>query len=99
MRIPSPFWGELNRMKATLHGVIEAMKVDRFQRVGGIHNRGRDRRLPMIRIIGEGGLVNEDDQPGRVMYRPDSIDGWDHVQYLGEHMVCGKFGYINGDLC
>ena len=61
LRIPSPFWGELNRMKATLHGVIEATKVDRFGRVGGVHNRGRDRRLPMIRVIGEGGLVYEDD--------------------------------------
>lgn len=36
-----------------------------------------------------GGSVFEDAQCHRLVYEEDKIDGWHHVQYLGEHMVCG----------
>jgi hypothetical protein len=86
-------------MKGALHRMIDATKVDPFRRVGGIHHRGRDQRLPMINVIGGDGLAYEDDQPGHLVYQRDLITGLDNVQYLGEHIVCGGFSYLNGNLC
>ncbi|PMD47662.1 hypothetical protein L207DRAFT_415975, partial [Hyaloscypha variabilis F] len=87
--IPSPFWGDLNRMKASIYGQIEATRFDRFGRMRGIYSTGRDRRLPIIRVVGESWLIDQGDQDGNgnLVYQPDSIVGWEHVQYLGEHIV------------
>ena len=63
------------------------MRFDRFQRGGSIYDRGGDRRLNMINLIRADGSVFEDAQSCRLVNEPEEIDGWDHVQYLGEHMV------------
>ena len=81
MTIPSPFWGHLNRMAGSFRGLPEAMRFDRFQRSGKIHDRDRDRRLPIMTVIRADALVFEDEQ------EHEKIDGWKHDQYLGEHMV------------
>ena len=83
LRIPSPFWGSLNRIGGSFRGLPEAMRFDRFQRGRSIYDRGEDRRLNMIDFIRADGSVFEDAQS----HEPEEIDGWDHVQYLGEHMV------------
>jgi hypothetical protein len=89
MRIPSPFWGRLNRIGGSFRGLPEATRFDRFQRGGNIYDRDGDRRLPMTRLVQADGSVFEDAQSRRLVYEDDKIDGWDHVQYLGEHMVRG----------
>jgi len=83
MRIPSPFWGCLNRMEGSFRGLPEVMRFDRFQRGGNIHDRDGDRRLPMMTVIRTDAPVFEDVQ------EDEKIDEWEHVQYLGEHMVRG----------
>jgi hypothetical protein len=73
-------------MKANFLGIIEATKIDRFQRGGSFRNGGGDRRLPVIRLIGNGRF--QDEHHPNLMSQPESIVGWEHVQYLGEHLVC-----------
>jgi hypothetical protein len=81
MTIPSPFWGKLNRMGGSFRGLPEAMRFDRFQRSGNICGRDKDRRLPIMTVI-------RTDAPGfEDVQENEKIDGWEHVQYLGEHMV------------
>lgn len=84
--IPSPFWGDLNRMKAGPYGTIEATRIQGFRSRTGIFDPDRDRRLPITRVIGDSGL---DDSPRKLVYESNELYGWDDVQYLGEHMVCG----------
>jgi hypothetical protein len=84
MRIPSPFWGKLNCMGRSFLGLPEAMRFGRFQRGESIHG---DRRLPTMRLIRDDGSVFEDVQSRCFTYGYEKIDGWDHVQHLGEHMV------------
>lgn len=52
-------------------------------------DRVEDRRLAMINLVRVNGSVLEDVQSRRLLYEDERIDGWDHVQYLGEHMVRG----------
>ena len=81
MSIPSPFWGSLNRMKGSFRGLPEAMKFDRSKRGGIFHDRDEDRCLPIMSVI-------RPDTPGfEYVQGNEKIDGWQHVQYLGEHMV------------
>jgi hypothetical protein len=35
--------------------------------------------------------LSEDTQSPRLVYEDEKLDGWDHLQYLGEHMVCGYY--------
>jgi hypothetical protein len=81
-------------MKASIYGQIEATRFDRFGRMRGIYSTGRDRRLPIIRVVGESWLIDQGDQDGNgnLVYQPDSIVGWEHVQYLGEHIVRSNQG-------
>jgi hypothetical protein len=81
MRIPSPFWGRLSTMVGNLRGSAEAMWFGNSKRGAEIYGPHGDRRLPMMRL-------SEDTQSRRLVYESEEIDGWDHVQYLGEHMVC-----------
>jgi hypothetical protein len=80
MRIPSPFWGRLNRMVGSFRGSAEALWFGSSQTGGNNYDPDGDRRLPMMK-------VSEDTQPSRIVYENEKIDGWDHIQYLGEHMV------------
>ncbi|KAF2812279.1 uncharacterized protein BDZ99DRAFT_518138 [Mytilinidion resinicola] len=80
MRIPSPFWGSVNRMGSSYRDSSDAMTFDRFQRGEVVHSRNGDRRLPMKQII-------EEIHSRRLVLADDRIDGWDHIQYLGEHMT------------
>ena len=80
MRIPSPFWGRVNRMVGSFRGSAEAMWFGNPPNRGSIYDPDADRRLPMIRL-------SEDTQSRRLVYEHEEIDGWDHLQYLGEHMV------------
>jgi hypothetical protein len=89
MRIPSPFWGKLNFLGESFRGSPDAMRFGRFQRGGNSHDRDGDRRLPMMSYVRAGGSVFTDVRNHRLVYESDRIDGWHHVQYLGEHMVCG----------
>jgi hypothetical protein len=89
MRIPSPFWGSLNRMRGSFRGLPEAMRFDYFQRCRSIYDRDGDRRLPMIGSTRADQSVFEYALSRGLIYENDKIDGWDHVQYLGEHMVRG----------
>lgn len=88
IRIPSPFWGSLNRIGGSFRGLPEAMKFDRFQRGGSNYDRGGDRRLNMINHIHERSIF-ENASSRRLVYEDEKIDGWDHVQHLGEHMIRG----------
>ena len=80
MRIPSPFWGRLSSVVGSLRGSAEALWFGSSQTGGNIYDPDGDRRLPMMRI-------SEDTQPRRLVYENEEMDGWDHIQYLGEHMV------------
>jgi TPP-dependent pyruvate/acetoin dehydrogenase alpha subunit len=40
-----------------------------------------------MKSIRVGGSVYEDDQTYRFVYEDENTDGWDHIQYLREHMV------------
>lgn len=73
-------------MGRSYRGLPEAMSFSRFQTgVRGRRIHG-DQRLPTMKLIGVDRSVFEDIQ-SRFAYGHDKIDGWDHVQYLGEHMV------------
>lgn len=76
-------------MGRSFRGLPEAVRFDRFRRGGSIYDRDGDRRLPMIKLIRADGSVFEDVQSRHLVYKYNSMDGWDHVQYLGEHMVRG----------
>ena len=80
MRIPSPFWGRLSRMVGSFRGSAEALWFGNSQTGGNIYHPDRDRRLPMMSL-------SSDTQPRRLVYEDEKMDGWDHIQYLGEHMV------------
>jgi hypothetical protein len=75
-------------VRSSFQGPPEAMRFGRFQSKGNVHNRDGDRRLPMMKPIREGESVSEDVQARRFVCEDERIDGWDHVQYLGERMVC-----------
>ena len=60
------------------------MRFERFQRGEMIEHRGGDRRLAMLDIIGVDKSVFGS---CRLAYEDERVSGWDHVQYLGEHMV------------
>jgi hypothetical protein len=83
-------------MGGSFRGLPDAMRFDRFQKGGSIHDLDGDRRLPMVKLIRADGSVFEDVQSRRLVY--DEIDGWDHVQYLGEHMVRGYPLHVNYDI-
>lgn len=87
IRIPSPFRESLSRKGKSSRGLPEATRFDRFQRGGGIHGRAGDRRMTMINLMRADGSVFEDVQSRRLVFANEQIDGWDHVQYLREHMV------------
>jgi len=80
MRIPSPFWGRLSCIVGSLRGSAEALWFGSSQIGRNIYNPDGDRRLPMMRL-------SEDNQSRRLIYEDEKLDGWDHIQYLGEHMV------------
>ena len=63
------------------------MTFGRFRRGPSIYDRGEDRRLTMINFMREHGSEFDDVQCRRLVYENEEIDGWDHVQHLGEHMV------------
>ena len=54
-----------------------------------MHYRGGDRRLTMANFIRADGSIFEDAQSRRLVWQDEEINGWDDVQYLGEHMVRG----------
>jgi hypothetical protein len=76
-------------MGGSFRGLPEAMRIGCFQRGGNFRDRDGDRRLPMMSFVRADGSVFEDAQSRSLVYASDEIDGWDHVQYLGEHMVRG----------
>ncbi len=43
--------------------------------------------MSMMNFMRADGSVFEDVQSRRLVFEKEEIDGWDHVQYLGEHMV------------
>jgi hypothetical protein len=67
-------------MVGSFGGSAEAAWFGSSQAEGNIYDPDGDRRLPMIRL-------SEDTQSSRVVYEDEKMDGWDHIQYLGEHMV------------
>lgn len=80
MRIPSPFWGRLSRMVGSFRGSAEALWLGSSQIGENVYDPNGDRRLPMMRLC-------EDTIFRPLVYENEKIDGWDHIQYLGEHMV------------
>jgi hypothetical protein len=83
MRIPSPFWGNLSHTKRSFRGAVDAMWFGSSVDGANIGSSDGDRRLPVLRL-------SEDTQSRGLAYQSKAIDGWDHLQYLGEHMV-GKY--------
>jgi hypothetical protein len=67
-------------MVGSFRGSAEALWFGSSQTGGNIFDPGGDRRLPMMRL-------SEDTEPRRLVYESEMLDGWDHIQYLGEHMV------------
>lgn len=65
------------------------MRFGHSQGGKGIHARGGDRRLSTIQLVRADGSVSEDVQTCHLVYEDEKMDGWDHVQYMGEHMVRG----------
>ncbi|PQE10655.1 heterokaryon incompatibility protein [Rutstroemia sp. NJR-2017a BBW] len=80
MRIPSPFWGRLSSMVGSFQGSAEALWLGSSPIGENIYNPSGDRRLPMMRL-------SEDTISRRLVYEAEGIDGWDHIQYLGENMI------------
>ncbi|KAF1996938.1 hypothetical protein P154DRAFT_607356 [Amniculicola lignicola CBS 123094] len=80
MRIPSPFWGSVNRMGSSYRGSSDVMTFNSFRRGETLHSYNADRRLPMMQIT-------EEIHSRRLVLDDERIDGWDHIQYLGEHMI------------
>jgi hypothetical protein len=80
MRIPSPFGGRSKLIVGPFRGSPEALWFGSSQRGGSVYNPDGDRRLPIIRL-------SKDTQPHNLVYDDEEADGWDHLQYLGEHMV------------
>jgi hypothetical protein len=89
MRIPSPFWRDLKRARSSFQGLPEAMRFGRFHTWGHFHDDDGDRRLPMLKYIRGGRSVSNNAQVRGFAHGDDRIDGWHHIQYLGEYMVCG----------
>lgn len=87
VRIPSPFWGNLNRTGGSFRGLPEAMRFDRSQRKRSMHSRGEDRRLPMALIRAADESLFGGNHSCHLVHAHDESDGWDHIQYLGEYMV------------
>lgn len=85
--IPSPFWGDIDRLKSNVYGMSDATRTQRFRfRSGpGMFDQYRDRRLPIIMAINGSGL---DGSSRRLEYESEKLQGWDDAQHLGEHMVC-----------
>ena len=52
-----------------------------------VSDQDGDRRLPILQSIRVGGTGHEHIPALRFVHENDKIDGWDHVQYLGEQMV------------
>ena len=52
-----------------------------------MHDRGGDRRLTMANFVRADGFVCEDAQSRRLVWEDEQINGWEDIQYLGEHMV------------
>ena len=86
MHIPSPFWEKMRLLDSSFRGLPSAM---RFHSQGGraFHEHHGDRRLPILQSIRVGGFGCEDISAPRLVYDEDKVDGWEHVQYLGERMV------------
>jgi len=80
-------------MEGSFRGLPAAM---RFHYQGGraFHEYDGDRRLPILQSIRAGRSGCEDISAPRLVYENDKTDGWDHVQYLGEHMV-SRYHLVN----
>ena len=97
MHIPSPFLERLMGMNGSSRGLPEAIVYGQSRGRGGVYkpNKGNnkqkqaaDRRLPMLhRIRGAGSAYSNIPLSELVPINREFI-GWDHVQYLGENMVC-----------
>ncbi len=87
MRIPSPFCGHLSNIGRSFQGLPAAMRLDSFQDGRHFRHGDTDRRLPIMRLTRADGSGSEDIETRRFVLEDEKIDGWDHIQYLGEHMV------------
>jgi len=67
-------------MAGSFRGSPEALWFGGSQIGGSFYDPDGDRRLPMMRL-------SEDTELHRLVYEDGITDGWDHLQYLGEHMV------------
>jgi hypothetical protein len=67
-------------MVGSFPGSAEVLWFGSSQIGGNIYDPAGDRRLPMMRL-------SEDAQSRRLVYESEKLNGWDHIQYLGEHMV------------
>jgi hypothetical protein len=88
LRIPSPFWGHLNKVKGNSRFLPESMRATGFRRARRMFHTYEDRRLPMIGISEEDKLIFGGVNVQRYMVGNEKVDNWDNLQHLGEHMVC-----------
>lgn len=70
------------------------MRAGNFQTREHIHDQVGDRRLPIMKTIRADEPVSEDIQAHRFVHDNQKFDGWDHIQYLGEHLVRRYFACI-----
>ena len=94
MHIPSPFWGNLNGIHKSLGRLPEVLKFANPKRDLDSYGGDVDRRLPMINTIGADEPRFHSVQSRLPLHQNENIDGWEHIQYLGEHLVRGNPVYL-----
>lgn len=73
----------------TLFGGIPGIKgfefYDTNTQIPATHG---DRRLPVVRQVSASVEAPQDSLTGRLASGPSQAAGWDHIQHLGEFLVC-----------
>jgi hypothetical protein len=86
MSIPSPFLGYRNHIGGSLSTLPEAMRFDHSKK--RVQTKGEDRRLPVMHV-----MRVDSREYYQSPQREQRLDGWEHIQYLGEHMV-GSYPFV-----